>query len=84
MSRVNKNLAEWLEQYGLGQDVQTFAENDIDSGTLRDLTDDDLKELGLSLGHREGEAACMGKSSSGLNFCRDYPKAHPPRRLQKR
>ncbi len=53
MSRTTKNLAEWLEQYGLGQYAQTFAENHIDYGTLPDLTDDDLKSLGLSLGHRK-------------------------------
>lgn len=53
MSRTNRNLAEWLGQYGLGQYAQTFAENHIEYGTLRDLTDDDLKSLGLSLGHRK-------------------------------
>jgi class 3 adenylate cyclase/predicted ATPase len=53
MPRTNRKLAEWLEQYGLGQYAQTFAENHIDYGTLGDLTDDDLKSLGLSLGHRK-------------------------------
>jgi len=53
MSRTNANLAEWLDQYGLSQYAQTFAENHIDYGTLRDLTDADLKDLGLTLGHRK-------------------------------
>jgi class 3 adenylate cyclase/predicted ATPase len=53
MSRTSNNLAEWLGQHGLGQYAQTFAENHIDYGTLADLTDDDLKSLGLSLGHRK-------------------------------
>lgn len=52
MSR-NANVAEWLAQHGLGQYAQAFAENHIEYDTLRDLTDEDLKELGLSLGHRK-------------------------------
>ena len=32
--------------------AERFAENDIDPSVLRDLTDQDLKELGVSLGHR--------------------------------
>ena len=32
--------------------AQRFAENDIDFAILRDLTDQDLKEIGVSLGHR--------------------------------
>jgi class 3 adenylate cyclase/predicted ATPase len=53
MPRTNGKVAEWLEQNGLGDYAQTFAENHIDYGTLRDLTDDDLKSLGLTLGHRK-------------------------------
>ena len=44
--------AEWLESIGLGEYAQRFAENAIDISTLRDLTDQDLKELGVLLGHR--------------------------------
>src|SRR5271157_4295443 len=32
--------------------AQRFAESDIDPSVLRDLTDQDLRELGVSLGHR--------------------------------
>ena len=46
-------IAEWLERLGLGQYAQRFAENDIDFAILADLTDQDLKEIGISsLGHR--------------------------------
>src|SRR6516162_3316109 len=44
--------AEWLESIGLGEYAQRFAENAIDFSILRDLTDQDLKELGVLLGHR--------------------------------
>ena len=48
-----QQIADWLEKLGLGQYAQRFAENDINFGILADLTDQDLKELGVSsLGHR--------------------------------
>jgi class 3 adenylate cyclase len=47
-----QQVSEWLEKLGLGQYTQRFAENDIGSSVLSDLTDQDLKEIGVSLGHR--------------------------------
>ena len=48
-----QRIADWLEKLGLGQYAQRFAENDINFAILPDLTDQDLKELGVaSLGHR--------------------------------
>ena len=48
-----QQIAEWLQKLGLGQYAQPFAENDISFSILPDLTDQDLKELGVgSLGHR--------------------------------
>jgi class 3 adenylate cyclase/predicted ATPase/energy-coupling factor transporter ATP-binding protein EcfA2 len=47
-----KGTAEWLESIGLAEYAQRFAENAIDVSSLRDLTDQDLKELGVLLGHR--------------------------------
>jgi class 3 adenylate cyclase/predicted ATPase len=46
-------ITEWLEKLGLGQYAQRFVENEITLSILPDLTDADLKELGVSaLGHR--------------------------------
>jgi hypothetical protein len=47
-----KDIAEWLASLDLAQYAQTFAENGVDLSVVRDLTDDDLKELGVLLGHR--------------------------------
>src|SRR5215472_4990813 len=46
------STVEWLKSIGLGEYAQRFAENAIDLSILRDLTDQDLKELGVLLGHR--------------------------------
>ena len=62
-----QSIAHWLNTIGLGQYAQRFADNDIDASILRDLTDDDLEKIGVSLGHRKrmlraivelDEAAC--------------------------
>jgi class 3 adenylate cyclase/tetratricopeptide (TPR) repeat protein len=48
-----QQIVEWLQKLGLGQYAHRFAENDINFGILPYLTDQDLKELGItSLGHR--------------------------------
>ena len=48
-----KRLAEWLRSLGLGEYAERFAENAIDFSLLGELTEEDLKELGLPLGHRK-------------------------------
>ena len=45
-------LVAWLEENGLGQLAGVFLKNDVDLDVLPHLSDEDLKELGLSLGQR--------------------------------
>src|SRR6476660_9585049 len=45
-------IADWLKKLGMSEYAQSFAENDIDMAVLPDLTDQHLKDLGVSLGHR--------------------------------
>ena len=48
-----EQIADLLRKLDLGQYAQRFAENDINFAILADLTDRDLKEIGVtSLGHR--------------------------------
>jgi class 3 adenylate cyclase/tetratricopeptide (TPR) repeat protein len=47
-----RTIAEWLASLGLSEYAQRFAENYIDASVLPDLTDQDLAELGVPLGHR--------------------------------
>jgi class 3 adenylate cyclase len=46
-------LREWLESIELGQYSDTFEENDLDLDVLSELSDSELADLGLSLGHRK-------------------------------
>jgi class 3 adenylate cyclase/tetratricopeptide (TPR) repeat protein len=45
-------IAEWLASIGLGEYAERFADNAIDLSVLGDLTEQDLKDLGVLLGHR--------------------------------
>jgi SAM domain (Sterile alpha motif) len=47
-----QQIADWLKTLGMSEYTQRFAENDIDMAVLPDLTDQHLKDLGVSLGHR--------------------------------
>jgi class 3 adenylate cyclase/predicted ATPase len=47
-----QQIADWLNTLGMSEYAERFAESDVDTSVLRDLTDQDLKELGVSLGHR--------------------------------
>ena len=42
-----RDIAEWLEELGLGEYVEAFAENRIDADVLPTLTNDDLKDIGV-------------------------------------
>jgi class 3 adenylate cyclase len=46
------DLANWLRSLGLERFEAAFRDNDIDEAVLRDLTDDHLREMGLTLGAR--------------------------------
>ena len=45
-------ISEWLSSHGLSEYADRFVRNRIDLSVLPDLTDDDLKELGVLLGDR--------------------------------
>ena len=47
-----QDLAHWLEELGMSEYTQSFVENGIDFTVLPDLTDQDLKDIGVLLGHR--------------------------------
>jgi class 3 adenylate cyclase len=47
------DVSRWLAEQGLGHYAEAFAQNGIADDILRELTDADLKELGLNLGDRK-------------------------------
>jgi len=47
-----QEIADWLETLGMSEYAQCFAENRIDLAVLPELSDQDLKDLGVVLGDR--------------------------------
>ena len=73
------DIAQWLNRLGLVQYAQSFAENAVDLETLPHLSDADLKELGLPLGHRRKlQAAIEALSADDRSSRPDAPLAHEP------
>lgn len=79
-------IADWLRTLGMSEYAERFAENDIDTSVLRDLTDQDLKELGVSLGHRRkmlraiAEVSCVAPASPQLALTEPKPQDTAERR----
>ena len=81
-----QQIADWLRTLGVSEYAERFAENDIDTSVLRDLTDQDLKELGVSLGHRRkmlraiAELSCVAPASPQLALTEPKPQDTAERR----
>ena len=58
---MSVEIDQWLQDLELSQYADAFAENDIDARVLPLLSGDDLKELGVSLGHRKIILAAIHK-----------------------
>src|SRR6516162_334415 len=59
-----QQIADWLEKLGMSEYAQRFAENGIDIAALPHLTDQDLKDVGVLLGHRRIMLAAIGEFAS--------------------
>lgn len=59
-------IAEWLASIGLGEYAQRFGENAIDLSVVRDLTEQDLKDLGVLLGHRRKMLRAISELKTGI------------------
>ena len=71
-----QSIAEWPEEVGLGEYAQHFAESGIDFSVLGHLSDQDLKELGVLLGHRRKLQAAIGASGRCSCSAQDGSRAH--------
>ena len=77
------DIGEWLDGLGLGGYAEAFARNDVDFRALRYLDRDDLKELGVSLGHRKvllAAIAELGAAATAPTGREDPPTAGVERR----
>ena len=56
-----QQIADWLEKLGMSEYAGRFAENGINVAALPHLTDQDLKDIGVLLGHRRIMLAAISK-----------------------
>ncbi len=76
MKKIEMSLEEWLSELGLDRYLAAFTENDIDLNVIDELGDDDLKEIGMSLGHRRRLLKAIrkqGESDDSGSNGGDYP-----------
>jgi class 3 adenylate cyclase len=83
------DVARWLAQQGLGHHAEAFVENGIDGDILHDLTDADLKELGLNLGDRKRllkaiAALDAGPTQDRITQAESIATAAAPREAERR
>lgn len=69
---MTDSLADFLQRVGLQQHASLFEQNEVDLATLRILTEDDLKELGLPFGARKRLVAALRDGRE------QAPSAEPP------
>jgi class 3 adenylate cyclase len=74
-----QEIADWLKKLGLSDYTQRFVENDIDVSVLAYLTDQDLKELGVSLGHRRKMLAAIATPAHGNASASPAPVSTEPK-----
>ena len=70
-----QNVADWLENLGMSEYAQRFAANRIDFSVLPDLTDQDLKDLGVVLGDRRKMLRAIAKRDATPEAVTLMPKA---------
>ena len=81
---VNDEIETWLDEIGLAQYANAFAENAIDFEILPDVTEADLEKLGVALGHRKrilrAIAALSGATAVAPARGPALPQSEPERR----
>ena len=74
-----QSIADWLQSLDMSEYAERFIENRIDVSVLPDLTDQDLKDLGVVLGDRRKMLrAISGPDASGTS--KRAPTARNPAR----
>jgi uncharacterized protein YjiS (DUF1127 family) len=79
---VMQQIAQWLETLGMSEYAPRFIENRVDFSVLRDLTDQDLKDIGVLLGDRRKLLRPSANSMPRRRWCPlfrppPYPRAVP-------
>lgn len=72
------SIGEWLAALGLGEYAELFAANAIDTSVLSELTEQDLKELEIPLGHRRKILRAIAVPAAPVAVTPPPPPPPPP------
>ena len=61
-----QQIADWLSQLGMSEYADRFVDNRIDISVLPHLTDQDLKDIGIPLGHRRKILAAINLGAGSI------------------
>ena len=61
-------IAEWLKTLGMSEYAERFVDNKIDISVLPHLTDQDLKDIGVPLGHRRKMLAAINQGAESTQL----------------
>jgi class 3 adenylate cyclase/predicted ATPase len=71
-------IGDWLGNLGLTEYTKCFMDNKIDVSVLRYLTDQDLKEIGIPLGHRRKILAAISELTVGSATTHEFGDVKEP------
>ena len=73
-----KSIRDWLTELGLAQHAEAFEREQIDLDAVRHLTEENLKDLGLPMGHRVKLLAVIRGQSTSPGAIRGDPAGPSP------
>ena len=63
-----QQIADWLKTLGMSEYAERFVDNKIDISVLPHLTDQDLKDIGVPLGHRRKMLAAINQGVESIRL----------------
>ena len=63
-----QQIADWLKTLGMSEYAERFVDNKIDISVLPHLTDQDLKDIGVPLGHRRKMLAAINQGAESIRL----------------
>ena len=79
-----QQIADWLQKLDLDEYADRFVENKIDIPVFPHLTDQDLKDIGVPLGHRRKIFAAINQGTEPCCSRRMRRRQLPSQRAKKR
>ena len=62
-----QQIADWLKELEMSEHVECFAANGIDISVLRHLTEQNLRDIGVVLGHRRKILAAIAELAGAVS-----------------